>query len=81
MYIRKKRFVTVIVCVAVFSFLVGSTATQEIHAANDLYAGLTLFTNVGPLSNAKSATASRATARVRASRNSERQTVAVILLL
>ncbi len=51
MYIRKKRFVTIIVCVAVFSFLMGTTATQETHAANDLYAGLTLFTNVLKLVN------------------------------
>ncbi|MBT5875984.1 MAG: S41 family peptidase [Candidatus Latescibacteria bacterium] len=51
MYIRRKRFVTVVLSVAVFSFMIGNTATRESHAANDLYAGLTLFTNVLKLVN------------------------------
>lgn len=51
MHMKKPHFVLTLICVAVISFSVGSTTTQESYAADDLYSGIKLFTGVLKLIN------------------------------
>ena len=51
MFFKKPQFILILICVSVFSFMMGSTVTQETYAADDLYSGIRLFTGVLKLVN------------------------------